>query len=71
MAESPESTTALTDRDILIHILARVEAMWEELEEFRPLLALVKAGNGNGGPPRVDFIGVMQLRREARKARTG
>jgi hypothetical protein len=63
-------TTSMSDRDILLHILSHVEAMWAELEEFRPLLNLVKASNGNGGgaAPKLDMIGVLQARRELKKA---
>lgn len=53
----------ITDREILLHILRRVEAMWDELEQFRPLLAILKRPDG-----RPDMIGLLQARREARKA---
>jgi len=53
----------LTDRDLLLHILRRIEAMWAELEEFRPLLAMLKTRDG-----KPDMVGMLQARREARKA---
>jgi len=56
----------LTDRAILLHILEHVEAMWAELEEFRPLLAMLKRHDGTP-----DMIGMLQARREARRAARG
>ncbi len=60
-----EIDTTLSDRAILVHLLEHVEAMWDLLEEFRPLLDMLRARNGGG---QLDMIGVLQLRREARKA---
>lgn len=62
IGDMPE-TPQITDREILLHILARVEAMWDELEQFRPLLAMVKGGNG-----KPDMVGLLQARREVKKA---
>jgi hypothetical protein len=58
--------TEVTDRELLIHLVSRVEQLWEEIEQFRPLLNMVKAG---GGKP--DMVGLLQARREARKAARG
>lgn len=65
MAVTPPETikTELTDRALLVHILEHVEAMWAELDEFRPLLAMIKRP---GGAP--DMVGMLQARREVRKA---
>jgi len=54
--------TTLSDRDVLLHILAHVEDLWAVLDEFRPLLALLK---GPDGKP--DMVGALQLRRRARR----
>jgi hypothetical protein len=63
----PESIeTQLTDRALLVHILEHVEAMWAELEEFRPLLAMLKRPNGTP-----DMVGLLQARREAKRAARG
>ncbi|HLM89249.1 MAG TPA: hypothetical protein VK284_09505 [Streptosporangiaceae bacterium] len=62
----PEIKTELTDRALLVHILEHVEAMWAELDEFRPLLAMIKRPNGTP-----DMIGLLQARRDARKAARG
>ena len=62
-------STQLSDRDVLLHILTHVEALTELLvllEEFRPLLALLKTPNG-----KLDMVGVMQARREAKRWRNG
>jgi hypothetical protein len=40
--------------------------MWAELEQFRPLLAMIRGGNG-----KPDMVGVLQARREIRKMRHG
>lgn len=63
-ATSPEPIkTELTDRALLVHILEHVEAMWAELEEFRPLLNMIKRPNGTP-----DMVGMLQARREAKRA---
>jgi hypothetical protein len=63
----PESIeTQLTDRALLVHILEHVEAMWAELEEFRPMLAMLKRPNGTP-----DMVGLLQARREAKRAARG
>ena len=54
--------TTLSDRALLVHILEHVEAFSDLIEEFRPLLNLLK--NGNGKP---DMIGAAQLRRRMRR----
>lgn len=64
----PEIDTQMPDRQILLHILSHVEAMWAELEEYRPLLAMVKGRGGPGGPNMLD---VMQARRDIKRARRG
>jgi hypothetical protein len=68
MPVTPPETikTELTDRALLVHILEHVEAMWAELDEFRPLLAMIK--RPNGAP---DMVGMLQARREARRAARG
>jgi hypothetical protein len=58
--------TELTERELLIHLVSRVEQLWAEIEQFRPLLNMVKAGNG-----KPDMVGLLQARREARKAARG
>lgn len=57
--------TTLSDRDVLLHILQHVEALTEVLEEFRPLLAMVR---GPDGKP--DMISVAQTVRRFRRGRT-
>jgi hypothetical protein len=59
-------TSEVTDRDLLIHLVSRVEQLWSEFEQFRPLLNMIKGG---GGKP--DMVGVLQARRELRKASRG
>jgi hypothetical protein len=54
--------TTLSDRDVLLHILAHVEDLWTVLDEFRPVLALLKGPDG-----KVDMIGAAQLRRRMRR----
>lgn len=54
--------TTMSDRDVMLHILAHVEDLWTVLDEFRPLLALLK---GPDGKP--DMVGALQLRRKVRK----
>lgn len=75
----PPVETSLTDRAILLHILAHVEELdagtallIEDMgrlrkleEEFRPLLNMLKP---NGQP---DMLAVAQARRGVRKARRG
>lgn len=63
MPGAPADTSEITDRDILLHILRRVEAMWDELEQFRPLLAILKTSDG-----KPDMVGILGARRAARKA---
>ena len=55
--------TTLSDRALLVHILEHVEAFSDLIEEFRPLLNLVKGANG-----KPDMIGAAQLRRRMRRA---
>jgi hypothetical protein len=65
--------TGLDDRQILLHILthvedlaalpAQVQTLVDVLEEFRPLLNLIKGGNG-----KPDYIGLAQAGRTFRKA---
>lgn len=57
-------STTLSDREILLHILTHVENLCAELEEFRPLLNLIKGSNG-----KPDYVGVAQLGRGLRRAR--
>ena len=59
-----------TDRDLLEQIArdaretcGMVHELLTELESFRPLLAMIKGGNG-----KPDMVGVLQARRELRKA---
>ena len=52
----------MSDRDVLLHILAHVEELWTVLDEFRPLLATLR---GPGG--KVDMIGAASLRRKVRR----
>jgi hypothetical protein len=54
--------TTLSDRDVLLHILAHVEDLWAVLDEFRPLLAILKGPDG-----RPDMIGAAQLRRRLKR----
>jgi hypothetical protein len=54
--------TTLSDRDVLLHILAHVEDLWAVLDEFRPLLVLLKGPDG-----RPDMIGAAQLRRRLKR----
>jgi len=60
----------LTDRQLLEQIARRtqetrdmVNTLVGVLEEFRPLLAMIKGSNG-----KPDMVGVMQARREIKKA---
>lgn len=65
--EDPKPVTALSNRELLEEsavILRRVSGM---LAEFEPLLAMVRAMNGNGGPSYVQAAG---LRRGLKKGRT-
>ena len=63
----PESTVdQLTDRALLEHVARRVEALWLELEQFRPLLTMIRGADG-----RPDMVGVLQARRELRRGRRG
>lgn len=59
-------TSQLSDRDLLLHILSHVESMWAELEEFRPLLAMLKRPDG-----KPDMVGILGARRQAKKAARG
>lgn len=56
--------TSLSDRALLVHILEHVEAFSDLIEEFRPLLSVLKGANGE-----IDYIGAAQLRRRMRRAR--
>ncbi len=61
--------TALSDRQVLLHILTHVEELAElvdVLEEFRPLLNLIKGQNG-----KADYVGLAQIGRGLRKAARG
>jgi hypothetical protein len=58
--------TEVTDRELLIHLVSRVEQLWAEVEQFRPLLNMIRGGNG-----KPDMVGVLQARREIRKMRHG
>jgi hypothetical protein len=58
--------TEVTDRELLIHLVRRIDEMWAELEQFRPLLAMIRGGNG-----KPDMVGLLQARREAKKAARG
>ncbi len=51
--------TSLSDRAILLHILTHVEKLDAELEEFRPLLTMLR---GNGMLP-VSVRGIRKTRR--------
>ena len=60
----------LTDRELLEQIARRtqetrdlVNELHAELDAFRPLLNMIRGGNG-----KPDMVGVLQARREARKA---
>jgi hypothetical protein len=60
----------MTDRQLLEQIARRtqetrdmVNTLTAVLDEFRPLLAVIKGANG-----KPDMIGVLQARREARRA---
>ena len=60
----------LTDRELLEQIARRtqetrdmVNELHAELDAFRPLLALIRGGNGQP-----DMVGVLQARRELKKA---
>ena len=55
--------TTLSDRALLVHILEHVEHFTDVLEEFRPMLNLLK---GPDGKP--DMVGALQLRRKVRRA---
>lgn len=62
-ADSPRNIeTSLSDRALLVHILEHVEHFTEVLEEFRPVLDLLR---GPGG--KVDMIGAAQLRRRIKR----
>jgi hypothetical protein len=54
--------TTLSDRDVLLHILEHVEHFTDVLEEFRPMLNLLKGPDG-----KVDMIGAAQLRRRLKR----
>lgn len=54
--------TTMSDRDILLHILSHVEDLWSVLDEFRPLLALLKTPDG-----KPDMVGMLSARRKARR----
>lgn len=56
--------TPLSDRALLVHILEHVEHLTSVLEEFRPLLDVLR---GPGGKP--DMIGMAQLGRRIRHGR--
>jgi hypothetical protein len=63
----PEKTprnidTPLSDRALLVHILEHVEHFTAVLEEFRPLLDLLRGPDG-----KIDMIGAASLRRRARR----
>lgn len=54
--------TSLSDRAILLHLLEHAEHLYQTLEEFRPLLAMLRGPDG-----KVDMIGAGQLRRRLRR----
>jgi hypothetical protein len=56
--------TSLSDRALLVHILEHVEHFTEVLEEFRPVLDLIKTRDG-----KPDLVGMAQLGRRARRGR--
>lgn len=53
----------VSDRDLLLYIAGQVDKLHAELEAFRPLLNMIKAGNG-----KPDMVGLLQARREVKKA---
>lgn len=57
---------AVTDRELLEQIARKVDELHAELDAFRPLLAMIRGGNG-----KPDMIGALQARRELRKAARG
>lgn len=59
MPDAPQ----ISDRELLIHLVSRMEQLWEEIERLRPLLNLITASNG-----KPDMIALMQARREVKKA---
>ena len=72
-AQTPELIeTTLSDRELLLHLLMHAEAQTEQigrllelvdvLEEFRPLLNLVRGPNG-----KPDYVGLAQVRRNLRR----
>lgn len=72
--ESPRKIeTVLSDRDIALHILGHVEELAalpgqvqqlvDVLEEFRPLLNLIRGANG-----KPNYVGIAQARRNLRRA---
>lgn len=58
--------TTLSDRAILLHLLEHAEHLYKTLEEFRPLLNLIKGADG-----KPDMIGAAQLRRKLRRSYLG
>jgi hypothetical protein len=59
--------SALSNRELLEETAELVRDLRDTLAEFEPLLAMVRAAKGNGGPSYVQAAG---LRRSLRKART-
>lgn len=54
--------TSLSDRALLVHILEHVEHFTEVLEEFRPMLDMLRRPDG-----KPDMVGALALRRRARR----
>lgn len=62
IADMPDARE-VSDRDLLLHIAGQLDKLHAELESYRPLLDMIKGRDG-----RPDMIGLMQARREAKKA---
>lgn len=54
--------TSLSDRALLVHILEHVEHFTDLLEEFRPMLDMLRRPDG-----KPDVVGALQLRRKVRR----
>lgn len=65
IGDMPEARE-VSDRDLLLYIAGQVDKLHAELDSFRPLLNMIKGSNG-----KPDMVGLLQARREAKRAGRG
>lgn len=66
--EPRKPVTALSNRELLEETALLLRALSDTLAEFEPLLAMVRATKGNGGPSYVQAAGLRRTLRRSRDA---